>query len=319
MILPSVNERLALAGEAAALLYARGASRVWLFGSLAKGRTQDKHSDIDLAVEGLPPLECDAAVGELRGRWRSRIEVIAIATTSAALRASVLRNRLLLPRVGAVRERPAGFDHGPWMCELQPRLYQQRLTAVLQALKQHGARRVIDLGCRGGWLIEVLARDGSFDAIAGVDLAEEAIRNARTRLHRSLKVPELRRVQLFIGLLTFRDPRLLGYDAAVATETIEHMDAPRRSAFESVLFEYIRPQLFVVTTPNQEYNVKWRIQFHHGLRHERHQFEWTRREFNDWANSLADGYGYTVRLSPVGPMDPVVGPPTQMAVFSRNP
>jgi predicted nucleotidyltransferase/SAM-dependent methyltransferase len=317
MILPTVGERMALAQQAAALLYARGATRVWLFGSLAKGRVQDKRSDIDLAVEGLPERVRDVALGELRGRFRSRIDVIGIESTPAGLRSSVFRNRHLLPRVGpGLEERPDSEPGGPPRCELQPRLYQQRLAAVLEELKARGARRVIDLGCGGGWLIEVLARDGSFEAATGVDMAEEVLRDTRTRLRRVLTIAEMQRVQLFVTLLTFRDPRLLGFDAAVATEVIEHMDAPRFAAFESVLFGYVRPPTIVITTPNQEYNVKWRIQFEHGLRHERHQWEWTRRQFHDWASRRASASGYDVRVLPIGPIDAVVGPPTQMAVFT---
>jgi predicted nucleotidyltransferase len=319
VILPTIDERMALAQQAAVLLYARGASRVWLFGSLAKGKPQDKRSDIDLAVEGLPVTSRDMAVGELRSRFRSRIDLIAIEGTPAGLRSSVFRNRILLPRIGPGRENRPGIESGGApQCELQSRLYQQRLAAVLEALKEHGARRVIDLGCGGGWLVEVLARDGSFDAVTGVDMVEEVLRDTKTRVRRVLTVPELQRVQLFVTLLTFRDPRLLGYDAAVATEVIEHMDAPRFAAFESVLFGYVRPPTIIITTPNQEYNVKWRIQFGTGLRHERHQFEWTRREFQDWAGRRASASGYGVRVSPIGPIDAVVGPPTQMAVFTRN-
>jgi predicted nucleotidyltransferase len=46
------------------LLAARGARRVWLFGSLAWGETHET-SDIDLAVEGLPLEELGRAQGEL--------------------------------------------------------------------------------------------------------------------------------------------------------------------------------------------------------------------------------------------------------------
>ena len=321
MILPSVDERMALATEAATLLYARGASRVWLFGSLAKGRAQDKRSDIDLAVEGLPPTRRDEAVGAVRALFRSHVDLIDIDNTPAGLRASVLRNRVLLPRNGPERTGAREIEpngDSPRTCELQPRLYQQRLVAVVQALKEQDARRVIDLGCGGGWLIEVLARDGSFDVITGVDMAAEVISATKKRLHRTLNVTELRRIQLFVTLLTFRDPRLLGYDAAMATEVIEHMDAPQRVAFENVLFNYICPPTIVITTPNQEYNVKWRIQFRHGLRHEHHRFEWTRSEFQDWAFGLAKRSGYDVRVAPVGPIDDAVGPPTQMAVFARS-
>jgi predicted nucleotidyltransferase len=320
-MIPSVDQRMALAQQAAALLYSRGARRVWLFGSLAKGNLQDKRSDIDLAVEGLPTAVRDGAVAELRGRYRSRIDLLAIETTPPGLRASVVRTRVLLPRTVGTLEAPSpGRDAPPGSpgCDLQPRLYQQRLAAVIQVLKDRGARSVIDLGCGGGWLIEALARTGTFTTIAGADMAEEVIRDTGKRLQAALTLQERRGLHLFATLLTFRDPRLLGYDAAVATEVIEHMDPPRLAAFEHVLFTFVRPPTIVITTPNREYNVKWRIQFQHGLRHERHQFEWTRREFQAWAAAAAH-HGYNSQVVAVGPIDPVVGPPTQMAVFAREP
>lgn len=53
------------------------------------------------------------------------------------------------------------------------------------------------------------------------------------------------------------------------------------------------------------------------LRHHDHRFEWTRAEFEAWAEELAVRYDYTVRFLPVGPEDPDLGPPTQMGVFRR--
>jgi len=52
------------------------------------------------------------------------------------------------------------------------------------------------------------------------------------------------------------------------------------------------------------------------LRHKDHRFEWTRQQFRDWADGVADRFGYAVRFLPVGPEDPKLGPPTQMAVFA---
>jgi len=54
-----------LAKRAAALVYERGARRVWLFCSLARGRRPDVHSDIDSPVEGLPYRE-RASIGATR-------------------------------------------------------------------------------------------------------------------------------------------------------------------------------------------------------------------------------------------------------------
>jgi 3' terminal RNA ribose 2'-O-methyltransferase Hen1 len=53
------------------------------------------------------------------------------------------------------------------------------------------------------------------------------------------------------------------------------------------------------------------------FRHRDHRFEWTRRELEDWAGEVAGRFGYGVRFLTVGPEDPEVGAPTQMAVFER--
>ncbi|MCA9958156.1 MAG: hypothetical protein KC443_03925, partial [Anaerolineales bacterium] len=69
--------------------------------------------------------------------------------------------------------------------------------------------------------------------------------------------------------------------------------------------------------PNQEYNVMWPSLPAHKFRHRDHRFEWTRAEFQTWATNVAETYGYTFSISPIGPEDEVVGAPSQMAVFTR--
>jgi hypothetical protein len=76
--------------------------------------------------------------------------------------------------------------------------------------------------------------------------------------------------------------------------------------------------MVVLTTPNVEYNVKWESLPAGRFRHKDHRFEWTRAQFQSRANTIAERFGYTVRFLPVGPEDPIVGAPTQMAVFSRG-
>jgi hypothetical protein len=116
----------------------------------------------------------------------------------------------------------------------------------------------------------------------------------------------------------YRDKRLAGFDAAAVVEVIEHLDPPRLAAFERVLFECARPATVVLTTPNVEYNVKWETLPASNLRHKDHRFEWTRAEFQSWADGIAGQYGYKVRFLPVGQEDSAVGSPTQMGVFTRN-
>ena len=123
------------------------------------------------------------------------------------------------------------------------------------------------------------------------------------------------RVKLIHGSLMYRDKRLEGFDAAAVVEVVEHLDPPRLSAFERVLFEFARPRTVVLTTPNREFNVKWETVGGGRFRHPDHRFEWTRQEFQEWAKGIAARFGYNVRFVAVGPEDEKLGPPTQMGIF----
>jgi len=116
----------------------------------------------------------------------------------------------------------------------------------------------------------------------------------------------------------YRDKRLAGYDAATVIEVIEHLDPARLDIFERVLFEFARPNTVIITTPNQEYNVKWPNLPAGKFRHRDHRFEWTRAEFQAWADRTAQKHNYNVRFSPIGPQDEAVGSPTQMGVFGMK-
>jgi hypothetical protein len=99
-------------------------------------------------------------------------------------------------------------------------------------------------------------------------------------------------------------------------EVIEHLPVSRVRAFEQVVFGHARPRLLIVTTPNAEYNVKFERLPAGKFRHADHRFEWTRAELGDWAARVAERYGYTFEIRPIGEEDETVGAPTQMAVFS---
>ncbi|PYT60877.1 MAG: 3' terminal RNA ribose 2'-O-methyltransferase Hen1 [Acidobacteria bacterium] len=198
-------------------------------------------------------------------------------------------------------------------------LAEQRIGAVMAALRSCEAKRVVDLGCGEGRLLRELLKDKTFSEIVGMDVSHRALDIASQKLRlQDLPRMQKERIRLIHGSLTYRDKRLAGYDAATVVEVIEHQDPPRLAAFERVLFEFACPQAVVVTTPNVEYNVKFETLPAGKMRHKDHRFEWTRAEFQSWANRMAERFGYSVRFLGVGPEDPAVGSPTQMGIFNRQ-
>ena len=197
------------------------------------------------------------------------------------------------------------------------RLWQQRMTAVVDVLRSVGAKRVLDLGCGEGKLLRDLLQEKSIAEIVGMDVSFRSLEIASQRLRLERMPPKQKeRVKLLHGSLMYRDKRLAGYDAATVVEVIEHLDPPRLAAFERVLFAEARPKTVVVTTPNAEYNAKFETLPPGKFRHKDHRFEWTRSEFRNWSQEIAQRFGYTVQHLQVGAEDPQLGSPTQMGVFS---
>jgi len=62
------------------------------------------------------------------------------------------------------------------------RLNDQRLGSVLAAVRQSGAKRVIDLGCGEGKLLHLLLEDRGFEEIVGMDVSYRSLEIAQERL-----------------------------------------------------------------------------------------------------------------------------------------
>jgi 3' terminal RNA ribose 2'-O-methyltransferase Hen1 len=193
-----------------------------------------------------------------------------------------------------------------------------RLEAVTQAVTASGASHVIDLGCGEGRLLRELLKHKQFQEIAGMDVSHRSLEVASERLHLDTMPPKQKeRIRLFQGSLMYKDKRLAGFEAATVVEVIEHLDPPRLAAFERVVFEHAKPNTIIITTPNVEYNVRFETLPAGQFRHKDHRFEWTREQFQSWAEGLAQRYGYAVVFSPIGNEDAEVGAPTQMGVFTK--
>ena len=275
----------------------------------------------------IAPDEVDKLLRAGDGWLPGHPERTLITSRYLARRSSLTRQameRLELARLAAVDDSAAeeidnAVDETADTEERPVPLAVRRRAAITAVLRAAGAGRVLDLGCGQGQLVGELLKDPAFTEIVGVDVSTRALTVADRRL-RLDRLPERQasRVRLLHGSLTYTDSRLKGYDAAVLSEVIEHLDQPRLPALEYAVFGAARPATVVVTTPNAEYNVRWESLPAGQVRHPDHRFEWTREEFRRWAGRTAERHGYRVEFTAVGDEDPELGPPTQLAVFHRT-
>jgi len=199
------------------------------------------------------------------------------------------------------------------------RLHDQRLDRITEVLKTAGVRRVVDLGCGSGKLLKRLLAERQFTEILGVDVGIQDLEMAARRLRLdTLSERRRERITIVQGALTYRDKRIEGFDAAALVEVIEHIDPDRLASVERAVFEFARPGLVIVTTPNREYNAKFEGMRPGQLRHTDHRFEWTRGEFQEWVEGVAGKFGYIGRVEPIGEVDEALGAPSQMAIFERG-
>ena len=198
-------------------------------------------------------------------------------------------------------------------------LVRQRHDAVLEVVEQLRPSTVVDLGCGPGALLGGLMEMQGVTRVIGTEVSALALTKAAKRLHVDrMTERQSERLTLLLSSLQYEDDRLAGIDLAVLMEVVEHIDLDRLPAVAANVFGSMRPRHVVVTTPNVDYNVRYPALADGGLRHPDHRFEWTCVELAEWATSVGERYGYDVHLRPVGDLDPEVGPPTQMAVFSLS-
>ena len=190
-------------------------------------------------------------------------------------------------------------------------LHEERLEAVLGRLAGSGARRIADLGCGRGALLDQLADRTAVTEAVAVDLEAAPLEAIRARFAGDARIV----VETVQGSLMDGRLKLGRLDAAVLLEVIEHIPPEQLSKLELAVFRAWRPGQVLITTPNAEANDYLGVP-RHRYRHWDHRFEWGRERFQRWAGGAAARAGYRVEFEAVGWEHPGCGAHTQMAVFS---
>lgn len=180
-------------------------------------------------------------------------------------------------------------------------------------------RSVVDIGCGPGVLLGPLLENPRIAQVVGTDVSLPELAKARKALNVD-RMPERKaeRLELFQSSVTYADERIADMDVAILMEVIEHIDIDRLPALERNVFGLARPSYVIVTTPNREYNACYPNLAEGQFRHTDHRFEFSRAEFQQWAQTVAEKFNYLVDFDGIGDVDQTHGQPTQMAVFSYD-
>ncbi|XP_076673709.1 hen1 methyltransferase isoform X1 [Andrena cerasifolii] len=209
-----------------------------------------------------------------------------------------------------------------------PPAYVQRYVAVSDILndtKYRGKlRKVVDFGCSELEYLVYLKNTTGVEEILCVDIDRRTLEAYKEKgapliaeyLHTRTS-PLV--IEICEGSVTYNDKKLEKTDAVICIELIEHLYPDTLEDLPYNIFGFIKPKLAVMTTPNADFNVLFPN--FSGFRHADHKFEWSRQQFQDWAENITARYpDYVVTFEGIckGPVGTEhLGCCSQMAVFHR--
>ncbi|KAK5649559.1 hypothetical protein RI129_000588 [Pyrocoelia pectoralis] len=210
-----------------------------------------------------------------------------------------------------------------------PPVYKQRYGEIQLILLNNkwieDIRKIVDFGCAELKLFSFINRLHRINDILAVDIDECLLRDNLFRVQPLTadylcKRTEPLNVYVLQGSIGDPDSRLIGVDAVIGIEIIEHLYPDTLEALPYNVFGFITPKLAIFTTPNADFNILFPN--FRGMRHFDHKFEWTREQFEMWCNNIVTRFpNYTVSFRGIG-QGPSgtehLGCCSQMAIFIKN-
>lgn len=212
-------------------------------------------------------------------------------------------------------------------------LSTQRYIWVQTFLRNNESlKSITDFGCGNGRFIFWLKNVANLEKINFVDCDQDTIEyNLEGNFQPNLMEMMFGRqnstnpleVCVYHGDVTLPDDRLHA-DVFSLIEVVEHLPPKQVELACRTIYGYYKPRFVLITTPNREFNhllsrdESNRNQF----RHYDHKFEWTRTQFQQWAQNICRQYPfYRVEYDGVGHLEgksEQYGPCTQIAIFVRQ-
>ncbi|EAA11482.4 AGAP005646-PA [Anopheles gambiae str. PEST] len=212
-----------------------------------------------------------------------------------------------------------------------PPVYEQRYWTIIHLLEldywKDSFKKIVEFGCAEMKFFRLLRTLPAVEKILEVDIDERLLRQCKNLVqplltdHLSPPVKPLT-VEVWRGNIAEPHECLDGTDVVIGIEIIEHLHQPVLDKVPENVFGFVRPKVALFSTPNAEYNVLFDGLLANGFRHDDHKFEWTRAEFEAWAESICQRYpDYRVKYFGIGPApagSEAIGCVSQLAVFVRR-
>lgn len=211
-----------------------------------------------------------------------------------------------------------------------PPLYIQRYEAVRAILRQERwsppVSKIVEFGCAELAMFSYFKQITDVTNVIMVDIDSSLLEHYHCRAaplscdYLCCREKPLH-VEVLCGSVAEHDGRLVGADAVVCIELIEHLELDIVQKMEETIFGFIKPAIAIFTTPNSDFNVLL-TGLNGKYRHWDHKFEWSRAEFREWTSKVINDYPhYRVEISGVG-LPPEgqenVGHCSQLALFIRD-
>jgi 3' terminal RNA ribose 2'-O-methyltransferase Hen1 len=197
------------------------------------------------------------------------------------------------------------------------RLNDLRYEAIINYVEALPKKEtIVDLGAGEGKLSVQLGFIEGVKEILSVEPSNKARLKALARYEQAKEKRGFVEPKSLAGSLFYYDERLINKDVMILCEVVEHIDEYRLAKVFDTIFKDYRPEVLIVTTPNQEYNVVYDMD--EKMRHHDHRFEWTRAEFGGKCKAWSSQNPYELDILGIGEEHPTYGHPTQMAIFKRE-
>ncbi|MMZ59470.1 hypothetical protein D1872_215080 [compost metagenome] len=126
-----------------------------------------------------------------------------------------------------------------------------------------------------------------------IDINEELIREVDIKA----KKRNIENLITFPSLHTYLESYSGEVVDVLLTEVIEHMDVPEAELLVKSVYENVKFDKFIITTPNYDFNQYYAL---NEFRHSDHKWEMNKNEFEKWIHDMFKETNYTLQFLNIG-------------------